>query len=189
MEKHKTCSFFGHRKIGYNEKVEKKVKEIVENLIVYCGVRVFLFGSRSEFDGLCHLVVTQLKEKYQEIKRIAYTCKGETCILESEKNAWEKIYARLQKPGIVLLGVEEEFNHKTKYTAGRASYVERNQAMINDSDYCVFYYDENYIPERKKAFPKTSGNPQSNSGTALAYAYAKKKGKISINVFQKIKEN
>lgn len=158
MEKHKTCSFFGHRKIGYNEKVKEKVKKIVENLIVYCGVRVFLFGSRSEFDGLCHLVVTQLKEKYQEIKRIAYTCKGETCILESEKNAWGKIYSRLHKPDVVLLGVEEEFNHKTKYTAGRASYVERNQAMVNDSAYCVFYYDENYLPKGRNIPLKAVGN-------------------------------
>ena len=29
----------------------------------------------------------------------------------------------------------------------KASYVERNQAMINNSNYCVFYYDENYQPK------------------------------------------
>ena len=30
--------------------------------------------------------------------------------------------------------------------SGRASYVERNQEMINRSKFCIMYYDENYIP-------------------------------------------
>ena len=185
MEKHKTCSFFGHRKAKCTDLIMKKVSEIVENLIIYCGVRVFLFGSRSAFDRLCHLVVTQLKEKYPEIKRVAYTCKSEMCILESEKGAWEKRFALLQRTNVVLLGVEEEFDHKTKYTAGKASYIERNQAMVNDSDYCVFYYDENYLPERRKYTRESAGEYQPNSGTALAYAYAKRKNKTLINVYQK----
>ena len=42
--------------------------------------------------------------------------------------------------------MEEEVEHKTKYTAGKASYIERNFAMIDDSDYCIFYYDNNYKP-------------------------------------------
>ena len=71
-----------------------------------------------------------------------------------------------------LLGFEEEFEHKTKYEAGRASYVERNQAMIDDSDFCVFYYDKNYTPLT-----------QTNSGTKIAYLYAIKKKKIVINLF------
>ena len=28
-------------------------------------------------------------------------------------------------------------------SAGQASYIERNELMINDSDYCVFYIDKN----------------------------------------------
>ena len=182
MEKHKTCSFFGHRKAKCTDLIMKKVSEIVENLIVYCGVRVFLFGSRSAFDRLCHLVVTQLKEKYQEIKRVAYTCKSETCILESERAYWEQIYSNFKKEKVTLLGVEEEVEHKTKYTSGKASYVERNQAMINDSDYCVFYYDENYQPEKRKYSKKSAGYYQPKSGTMLAYNYAKQKKKIIINI-------
>ena len=34
--------------------------------------------------------------------------------------------------------------------AGRASYVEHNQEMINHSKFCVVYYDENYLPPRRK---------------------------------------
>lgn len=183
MEKHKTCSFFGHRKIHCTEQLKQKVKEVIENLIVNDNVRTFLFGSRSEFDRLCHLVVTGLKEKYQDVKRIVYTCRSEACILESEREKWEKIYSHFQKQKIQLLGFEEEFEHKTKYTSGRAGYVERNQAMINDSDYCVFYYDENYLPEKRKC-AKRNIDYQPKSGAAIAYAYAKQKKKILINVLR-----
>lgn len=113
-------------------------------MIVNHNVLTFLFGSRSDFDYLCHLVVTELKEKYPNIIRKCYTCRSETCTLESERAHREEVYSYFRKEKVSLLGVEEEIEHKTKYTSGRVSYLERNQAMINDSDYCIFYYDENY---------------------------------------------
>ena len=179
------CSFFGHRKIEITEELKQKVKEVIEDLIVNHNVLIFLFGSRSDFDYLCHLVVTELKEKYPNIKRIAYTCRSETCTLESERAHWEEVYSYFRKEKVSLLGVEEEFEHKTKYTSGRASYVERNQAMINDSDYCIFYYDENYQPEMRKYSKRSISYYQPKSGTALAYAYAKQKKKIIFNIFLK----
>ena len=182
MQKHKICSFFGHRKIEITEELKQKVKEVIEDLIVNHNVLIFLFGSRSDFDYLCHLVVTELKEKYPNIIRKCYTCRSETCTLESERAYWEEIYSHFKKEKVTLLGVEEEVEHKTKYTSGRASYVERNQAMINDSDYCVFYYDENYQPEMRKYSKRSIGYYQPKSGTALAHAYAKQKKKIVINV-------
>ena len=60
MQKHKICSFFGHRNIVVTEELKEKVKEIIEDLIVNHNVLTFLFGSRSDFDYLCHLVVTEL---------------------------------------------------------------------------------------------------------------------------------
>ncbi len=184
MERHKTCSFFGHRKIQLTEELKRKIERVVESLIVQYNVRTFLFGSRSAFDSLCNVVVGELKEKYPNIKRIAYTCKSETCILESEREKWEEIRAYFQKRGVYLTVAEEEFEYKTKYTSGKASYVERNQAMINDSDYCVFYYDENYKPTIRKYAKQNSSYYQPKSGTALAYGYAKQKKKILINVRQ-----
>ena len=73
----KTCSFFGHRDTEQSEELKQKVKDIVERLIVEKSVDTFLFGSRSNFDELCHIVVTELKEKYPYIRRIAYLCKHE----------------------------------------------------------------------------------------------------------------
>ena len=182
MEKHKVCAFFGHRKTKLTKKQFDNLMETIENLIINNDVRVFLFGSRSDFDFMCHKIVTEFKEKYPYIIRKQYTCKSETCILESERAYWEQIYSNFKKEKVTLLGVEEEVEHKTKYTSGKASYVERNQAMINDSDYCVFYYDENYQPEKRKYSKKSAGYYQPKSGTMLAYNYAKQKKKIIINI-------
>ena len=60
----KACSFFGHRDTPQTEELKQKMRETVERLIVEEGVDTFLFGSRSKFDELCHIVVTELKEKY-----------------------------------------------------------------------------------------------------------------------------
>ena len=183
MKEYKICSFFGHRKIEITEELKQKVKEVVEDLIVNHNVNSFLFGSNSDFNDLCHKVVTKLKEKYPNIKRIGYTCRSESCILESERKYWEDKYRKLGNQEIKLLCYEEEVEHKSKYTSGRASYVERNQVMINDSDYCVFYYDENYRPETRKYSKRSIGYYQPKSGTAIAYNYATKNNKVVINLF------
>ena len=125
-----------------------------------------------------------MKEKYKNIKRIDYTCKSETCILENEKDKWEEIYSRLQKQKINLLCVEEECEHKTKYFAGKSSYIQRNYAMIDKSDYCIFYYDKNYEPDMRKYSKTSIGYYQPKSGTALAYIYAKQKKKNIINILE-----
>ena len=70
MDKEKTCCFFGHRKIDETEELKNNLYEIIENLIVNEKVDTFLFGSKSQFDDLCHKIVTDLKEKYPHIKRI-----------------------------------------------------------------------------------------------------------------------
>ena len=136
----KICCFIGHRKVELGEAETLKLKMIIENLIVKENVCVFLFGSRSEFDYLCHEIVTELKNKYPNIKRKRYTCISESCVLEHEREHYEKIFSSVQKKEVRLLGFEEEVEFKNKWKAGKASYVERNQAMINDSDLCVFYY-------------------------------------------------
>lgn len=183
MEKYKTCCFIGHRKIEKTDELEKEIYEYIERLIVKENVKIFLIGSRSEFNSLCHSVITDLKEKYPEIKRIGYTCRSESVILESEREKWEKIYSDFQKQEVRLLGVEQEFEHKTKYTSGKASYVERNQAMIDDSDYCLFYYNEKYAPPQRQE----SGGfrlYQPKSGTAIACKYAKRKKKKIKNFYK-----
>lgn len=87
----KVCSFFGHRKIADSVALRQRIQSEIVNLIENYGVNVFLFGSRSDFDSLCHAIVTELKEKYPHIQRRAYTCRSETCTLEKERAYWEGI--------------------------------------------------------------------------------------------------
>ncbi len=178
----KTCSFFGHRKINTTDELKQNIKTVIQELILNHNVCTFLFGSRSDFNSLCHLIVDELKQKYPNIKRIAYTCQSETCTLESEREKQEKIHSYFEKRNGRLLCVEEEFEHKTKYSAGKASYIERNQAMIDNSDYCIFYYDGSYKPKMRKCSKKSFCYYQPNSGTKLAYKYAIKKNKNIINI-------
>lgn len=141
--KEKTCSFFGHRKIELTGKQIEELKILIENLIVNEYFINFLFGSKSGFDYICHKIVTELKEKYPFIRRIEYTCKSETVVLESERIKWEQIYSKYYKKEVHLLGVEEEYHFKNRNVAGKASYIERNMAMIDNSD--VFFIVMNII--------------------------------------------
>ena len=180
----KIVCFIGHRNVKLEKDKLEKLKTIIENLITNDNFQIFLFGSRSEFDYICHSIVTELKEKYPFIQRKCYTCKSESCILESERVYWEKVYSSIYKKEVHLLGVEKEVEFNNKWTAGKASYVERNQAMINDSDICIFYYNENYKPQKRKYSKRSFSMYQPKSGTALAYNYAKQKKKQIINVFK-----
>jgi len=56
--------------------------------------------------------------------------------------------------------------------------------MINHSKYCVVYYDENYLPPRRKTGRRDLFDYQPKSGTAVAYDYSVKKKKEIINLFE-----
>ena len=179
MEIHKKCCFIGHRKIKETNELRERLKEIIEDMITNKNVREFLFGSKSEFDSLCHQEVSELKVKYENIKRIKYTCKSEGCYLEREKDKWKKILSDRLSLKEKIDCYEEEKEFKEKYVSGKASYIERNQEMIDYSEYCVFYYDKEYEP-----IVKTNAIiNKPKSGTEIAYKYAKRKGKEIINVF------
>ena len=54
--------------------------------------------------------------------------------------------------------------------------------MIDDSDFCVFYYNEKYQPQRRKESKRSIRTYQPKSGTKIAYDYAKRKNKKIINI-------
>ena len=171
----KTCSFFGHRDTLQTEELKEKVRETVERLILEEGVDTFLFGSRSKFDDLCHIVVTELKEKYPNIKRI---------YMRSQYSYLDKQYK-----DYLLKSYDDTTMPPRVEKAGRASYVERNQEMIDVSDFCVFYYNPDYLPSKRKHSKKSAIEYQPKSGTALAFEYVsnrKRAGKI-IAVFNILK--
>ncbi len=163
------CCFIGHRKVKDKEAVTARVKAVIEELITEKGAQVFSFGSKSEFNDLCYEIVTGFKAVYPKVERVVYTCKSEAFVSEEERETLEKISQMITKTENKLLGFESEREFRGKYSAGRASYIERNQAMIDDSDFCVFYYDEN--------------TQTKNSGTEKAYRYAVRRKKPIVNVF------
>ena len=170
MTTDKACCFFGHRKINETpELIERLIKE-VEDLITEKRVSTFYFGSKSEFDDLCHKVVTELKEKYPYIKRVYV------------RSAYQHIPDWYEDS--LLQHYEDTFFPEHIEKAGRAAYVERNQEMINKSDFCVVYYDENYLPPRRKNSRRDLTDYQPKSGTGIAFDYAIKKNLIIYNIFE-----
>ena len=142
-----------------------------------------MFGSRSTFNSLCHSIVLDLKAKYPNIKILAYDCKNESSFLEKDKQKWIDILKGKQKY-VQFLYVDDVINFNTKNKSGKASYIARNKTMIDDSDYCLFYYNEKYIPPQKKLHKQSFGCYKSNSGTYIAYKYAVKAKKIIKNFFK-----
>ena len=162
MKNYTTC-FFGHRKIDETEELKNNLRGIIENLIVNEKVDTFFFGSKSQFDDLCHKIVTELKEKYPHLKRIYV------------RSAFQHIPDWYEDS--LLQHYEDTYFPEHMENAGRASYVERNQEMINKSDFCIVYYDENYAPPKRKSSRRDLTDYQPRSGTKIAYDYAVKKKK------------
>lgn len=169
-ERSKTCCFFGHRKINETKELRSRMYKTIEQLISEKDVDTFLFGSKSKFDDFAHEVVTELKEKYPHIKRI-YVRSANQHIPDWYKDCLLERY-------------EDTYFPAHMENAGRASYVERNQEMIKKSNYCICYYDENYLPPRRKNSRRDLFDYQPKSGTKVAYDFAVKKCGQVINVFE-----
>lgn len=163
-----TCCFFGHRKIEFTDELVNRLEEVVEELIVEKKVDTFLFGSKSQFDKLCLQVVTELKKKHPHIRRIYV--RAEFPYIDEDYTAY------------LLKRYDHTYYPELMINAGKAAYVERNCEMIDNSNYCVIYYDENYKPPRRKNSRRDLFDYQPNSGTKLAHDYAVKKGKSIMNL-------
>lgn len=169
--KEKTCCFFGHRKIKNTEEIKTAVYKNAERLVTEENTSTFLFGSKSQFDDLCYEIISDLKKKYPHIKRV---------------------YVRAEFPHIdedytnyLLQFYEESYYPEKMINAGRASYVERNYEMINKSDFCIIYFDENYKPPMRKNSKRDLTAYQPKSGTKIAYDYAQRQGIEIINIFSR----
>ena len=166
MEEKKTCCFFGHRKIAASDGLREKLYNIIEDLIIHKYVDTFLFGSRSDFDKLCLAVVTKLKCKYPHIRRVYIRAEFQ--------------YINDNYKAYLLQSYDDTYYPKQISNSGRAIYVERNQIMIDRSDICIVYYDENYLPPKRKSSSGNISTYQPKSGTKIACEYAQKKKKAVI---------
>ena len=161
--------FIGHRIIESNENLIFLLKREISALLQK-GVSKFLFGSKSEFDNLCLKILLEFKKDYPNIK-FCYVRSSYQFISEEYKQYLCRIYDETVFPPELI-------------NSGRSCYVKRNYYMIDNSTYCVFYYNANYIPQVKET--KSIISTKKNSGTKRAYQYANKKKKQIINVYQKL---
>lgn len=160
--------FIGHRNVEKTEYLVSALTKTIDTLINK-GVTTFLFGSKSNFDEIAWQLVTKLKEKHPFIKRV-FVRSSFMQIDNSYKEYLLEYYEETYFP----LKIEN---------ARKLSYVERNYEMIDKSDFCIFYYNPNYVPPIRNLNKMLS--PQiSKSGTKIAYEYAIKKKKEIINLYK-----
>ena len=167
----KICCFVGHRNIEITDKIEKEIYDFIEHLIRFENVQIFLFGSKSRFNEICYDIVSVLKEKYFDIKRVYVRAQYE--------------FLSKRYENYLLEGFEETFYPKDCKNSGRLSYIKRNFSMIDQSDFCLFYFNSGYLPPQKRVSQKYLFAFQSKSGTAIAYKYARQKKKRIHNFFEK----
>lgn len=179
----KTVCFIGHRTVDNAEQVKTKLFDTLSALISN-GADTFLFGSRSDFDTLCWEVVTELQEQFPHLKRISYNAPHETAFTsKEERESCEKFFSQMTKREVHYTDYEEAVSSTKSIKANKNAYIMRNQEMIDNSDVCVFYYNKDYLPPRRKAQNKFLPDYQPKSGTAIAYAYAVQKKKQIYNTF------
>ena len=175
--------FIGHRTVTDAEQIRIRLTRTIKELITN-GADTFLFGSRSQFDTLCWQVVTELKEQYPDIKRISYNAPHETAFTSrEERQRFEQIYSRLTGSEVHLQECEGAVNSPKSAKATKDAYIMRNQDMIDNSDVCVFYYNKDYLPPRRKQSSRSIVDYQPQSGSAVAFTYAQRKRKTIINIF------
>ena len=180
----KTVCFFGHRTIADTKQVKTRLTTTVSKLISE-GADTFLFGSRSEFDSLCWEVVTELQTQHPNIKRVCYVTPHETAITSNEQRLQlEQIYFTLAGSKVRFEEYESAVNSQKSQNAAENSYIMRNQDMVDNSDVCVFYYDKDYLPPRRKRTKNVVADYQPKSGTAITFTYAQRKKKIIKNLFE-----
>ncbi len=146
-------SFFGKGNIEESvlPYLRQKLKEFILHLIAL-GATEFFFGGRGEFDYLAAEIVGELKQEFPFLKRTY-------CYASSkEQYSLPKFSDRSMYDDFVLLDFYEQ-TFKVLHL--------RNCAMVNVSDFCVFYVDEN----------------AKVSGSKLSFEYALKKKKPFVNLW------
>ena len=154
--KENVCCFIGHRTINETEELKSRLLGIIENLILSQKVDTFLFGSKSRFDDLCLELVTEIKGKYPHVKRVYVRA--------------EYPYINDRYKSYLLKSYDDTYFPEKIISARKAAYVERNCEMIDKSQFCVIYYNEQNLPVTRK------------SGTKIALDYALKREKQIIQI-------
>ena len=83
--------------------------------------------------------MTELKEKYPYIRRVAYLCKHETACLVGAGMEEQRRIKEIAGRDVYVREFEDIKKSDRVNSAGRAAYVERNQWIIDNSDFVLFF--------------------------------------------------
>ena len=155
MLENKICSFFGHRDIEITDKLYASTTAEILKSVAF-GCRNFYFGGFGDFDELCYKIVTKIKNERPDLKIKRFYCVTQERYLRKSS----RYFNHDDYDEITYLAPSFEDWYKSIYF--------RNCAMIDQSDFIIFY------AEKKE-----------NSGAYKAYKYAKKqKGKYILNIYK-----
>lgn len=165
--KNYSCCIIGHRKIIDNiEKIKTLIEQQFINLIEKENVKIFNLGYYGEFNDLCYNVLNSLKIKYQ-IKTVLFSLNNEFAFTFDEAEQYLSKYKNKKFPYKIF--DEIKYLNNIDETKFKYACVLRNKNLIDESDYCLFYNKENYVLSNNR-----------NSGTKIAFDYAKKQNKNII---------
>ena len=151
----KICSFFGHRDVNITEQLYAATLDKIMNAIEF-GCSTFYFGGYGDFDNICLEIVTKIKTENPNLKiRRIYCVSQERYLRKSTRYFNCDSYDE-----IIYLTPSFDGWYKSIYF--------RNCAMIDQSDFIIFYAES-----------------RETSGAYKAYKYAKRKtDKQIINLWE-----
>ena len=172
----RSCSLFGHNVIKDEIALKHSLHMAIENLVTRHDVYNYLFGTRSAFYNICHEVLLELKQKYPQIKMTIFLCEKENAYYLDEVDAQKELLNNLFRKEMNVLGFDHIIKvEKTKY-ARKVSYIVRNQAIVDATQFCLLYYREE-LSTKLCMGSNLMTLRQKESGTKIIMEYSKKKDK------------
>ena len=157
----KSICFTGHRKISHDiQNLKAALSDSLEKYITDKGITDFYCGGAVGFDMLAEQTVSELREKYPEIKLHLVL----PCPYEDQTAKWDE---RQKEDFSKIMNAADTIEY-TSDTHYKGCMKKRNEKLVEYADCCFCYWDGRYI-----------------SGTAQTVRLAEKKGIPIINIFKK----
>lgn len=116
----KTCFLFGHSDTPYS--IQDKIEKAAEYHYINYSVRVFIIGSRGNFDSIAAAAIKSLKKKYSDIILL---------LLLS--------YHPAERPIEPLNGFDNSIYVLEEKVPHRYAIVRTNQKMVDETDTIICY--------------------------------------------------
>ena len=127
--KKKTCCFSGHRNLpsSKRETIAERLNEEIEKLIM-SGVKDFISGAALGFDLMAASIVTDKKERGENVKLIfALPCKNHDLLWNEGQKKW---YRALRQKADEVIYVSDRYDS--------CCMKRRNEYMVARSAHCIY---------------------------------------------------